>query len=162
MGNWSKCKVEVEDVSGFMCVAVNQWPGLMRCYTPGTWSSGIKEREKKKKNWLFWCTLESGKFQKFTICWKTEWPSVAPQSLSSGSFAKMWYPVGKTKFPRWWEQLLKLLPPHPHTQTALYSASWKYNGCKMMACRKSVCVTHWGRLNVQTWEFFFFVFFKHF
>lgn len=24
MGNWSKCKVEVEDVSGFMCVAVNQ------------------------------------------------------------------------------------------------------------------------------------------
>lgn len=37
--------------------------------------------------------------------------------------------------------------PHPHTQTALYSVSWIYNGCKMMACRKSVCVTHWGRLS---------------
>lgn len=53
-----KCKVEVEHVSGFMCVTVNQWPELMRWYTP------LGTRAGKR---LFWCTLESGEFQKCGI-----------------------------------------------------------------------------------------------
>lgn len=65
----------LQHVSGFMSATLDQWPELMRCYMlPGTWAGKL----------LFWCTLESGEFQKSSIWWKTEQPSVAQRSLTSG------------------------------------------------------------------------------
>lgn len=64
-------------VSGFMSVTLDQWPELMRCYMlPRTRAGKL----------LFWCTLESREFQKSSIWWKTEQPSVAQRSLSSGIY----------------------------------------------------------------------------
>ena len=67
----------LQHVSGFMSVTLDQWPELMRCYMlPGTRAGKL----------LFWCTLESGEFQKSSIWWKTEQPSVAQRSLTSGIY----------------------------------------------------------------------------
>jgi len=67
----------LQHVSGFMSVTLDQWPELMRCYMlPGFWAGKL----------LFWCTLESGEFQKSSIWWKTEQPSVAQRSLTSGIY----------------------------------------------------------------------------
>lgn len=67
----------LQHVSGFMSVTLDQWPELMRCYMlPGTRAGKL----------LFWCTLESREFQKSSIWWKTEQPSVAQQSLTSGIY----------------------------------------------------------------------------
>lgn len=64
-------------VSSFMSVTLDQWPELMRCYMlPGTRAGKL----------LFWCTLESGEFQKSSIWWKTQQPSVAQRSLTSGIY----------------------------------------------------------------------------
>lgn len=61
-------------MSGFMSVTLDQWPELMRCYMlPGTRAGKL----------LFWCTLESGEFQKSCIWWKTEQASVAQWPLTS-------------------------------------------------------------------------------
>lgn len=67
----------LQHVSDFMSVTLDQWPELMRCYMlPGTQAGKL----------LFWCTLESGEFQKSSIWWKTEQPSVAQRSLTSGIY----------------------------------------------------------------------------
>lgn len=67
----------LQRVSGFMSVTLDQWPELMRCYMlPGTRAGKL----------LFWCTLESREFQKSSIWWKTEQPSVAQWSLTSGIY----------------------------------------------------------------------------
>lgn len=76
-GKQDKMYGVLQHVSSFMSVTVDQWPRLMRCYVlPGTWAGKL----------LFWCTLESGEFQKSSIWWKTEQPSVAQRSLTSGIY----------------------------------------------------------------------------